>query len=243
MALDTQAEAVLSLFRTYVLVCQWLSRGDNLKKKLSQKQSRILKFIRGFLDEHQFPPTVRDIQSGCQISSTSVVDYNLRILQRDGYLRREAEVSRGIELLDGPATGFRRDMVRVPVLGNIAAGEPLHIPPSDSWQTVEVDSADLPPSLTGGKQEVFAVRVKGESMIDALVGDGDLVVMEPVDQPQNGDMVAAFLKDREEVTLKHFHMENGVVTLQPANSAMEPITVPAENVAVRGRVVGVVRTI
>ena len=80
-------------------------------------------------------------------------------------------------------------------------------------------------------------------MIDALVADGDLVLMEPVDQPQSGDMVAAWLTDREEVTLKHFHMQNGMVTLQPANSTMEPITVPAENVRVQGRVVGVVRTL
>ena len=213
------------------------------RKKLSDKQERILQFIRDFQEEQPFPPTVRDIQAGCGISSTSVVDYNLRILQREGYIRREAEVSRGIELLDGASQGSRRSVVRVPVLGNIAAGEPLHIPPSDSWHTPEVDTVDLPTFLTKGKSEVFAVRVKGESMIDALVADGDLVLMEPVDQPQNGDMVAAFLQDREEVTLKHFHMENGTVTLQPANSQMEPITVPAENVVVRGRVIGVVRTV
>ena len=214
-----------------------------MKKRLSPRQERILKFIRNFLVEQPFPPTVRDIQAGCQISSTSVVDYNLQILQREGYLRREAGVSRGIELTGAPRGALRADIVRVPVLGNIAAGEPLHIPPSDSWRTEEVDNVDLPSFLTGGKPDVFAVRVKGESMIDALVADGDLVLMEPVDQPQNGDMVAAWLTDREEVTLKHFHMENGMVTLQPANSAMEPIIVPAENVAVQGRVVGVVRTV
>jgi repressor LexA len=172
-----------------------------------------------------------------------VVDYNLRILQRDGYLRREAEVSRGIELLRGVGPGSRRDLVRVPILGSIAAGEPLAIPPSDTWHTVEVDNVDLPSFLTKGKPDVFAVRVKGESMIDALVVDGDLVLMEPVTDPQNGDMVAAVLKDREEVTLKHFHIENGIVTLQPANSTMEPIRVPAENVAVQGRVIGVVRIV
>ena len=214
-----------------------------MTKRLSPRQERILQFIHDFLDEHQYPPTVRDIQTGCEISSTSVVDYNLRILQRGGYLHREADVSRGIELLDGRPSGFRRDLVRVPVLGNIAAGEPLHIPPSDTWHTAEVDNVDLPSFLTRGKTEVFAVRVKGESMIDALVADGDLVLLEPVSQPQNGDMVAALLKDREEVTLKRFHMEEGMVTLQPANSAMEPITVPAENVAIQGRVVGVVRTV
>ena len=214
-----------------------------MKRQLSNKQECILEFIRDFLDERQFPPTVRDIQAGCDISSTSVVDYNLRILQRDGYLRRFPEVSRGIELLDGIGPGSRRDMVRVPVLGSIAAGEPLHIPPSDSWHTAEIDNVDLPTFLTQGKPEIFALRVKGESMIDALVADGDLVLMERIDEPQSGDMVAAVLTDRDEVTLKHFHMEGGMVRLQPANSTIEPITVPADKVAVQGRVVGVVRTL
>jgi len=214
-----------------------------VKKKLSDKQERILEFIGRFVDDNPFPPTVRDIQAGCDISSTSVVDYNLRILQRDGYLRREAEVSRGIELIGALAPVSRLDIVRVSVLGNIAAGEPLHVPPSDSWRDEEIDSIDLPTLLTKGKSDVFGLRVKGESMIDALVADGDLVLLEPIGQPENGDMVAAVLTDREEVTLKHFHLKNGMVTLQPANSTMEPITVPAENVAVRGRVVGVVRTL
>ena len=213
-----------------------------MKTKLSKKQECVLEFIETFLDEHQFPPTVRDIQAGCGISSTSVVDYNLRILQRDGYLRRSAEVSRGIELLTSATGSARGDVVRVPVFGSIAAGDPLHIPPSDTWHTPEVENVEVPSFLTGGKEEVFAVRVKGESMIDALVADGDLVLLEPVSNPSEGDMVAAVLKDKQEVTLKHFHMRNGIVTLQPANSAMDPIEVPAENVAVQGRVVGVVRT-
>ncbi len=214
-----------------------------MKKKLSRRQEQILEFIEQFLEDNPFPPTVRDIQAGCQISSTSVVDYNLRILQREGHLRREAEVSRGIELLGGQGSGSRRDMTNVPVLGYIAAGDPLHIPPSDSWRTEQIDDVDLPSFITGGRPDVFAVKVKGESMIDALVTDGDLVVMEPVSEPRTGDMVAAYLEDRGEVTLKHFHMENGMVTLQPANSSMKPITVPADKVSVHGRVVGVVRTV
>jgi repressor LexA len=214
-----------------------------VKKKLSDRQQRMLAFIRGFLDEHQYPPTVRDIQAGCEVSSTSVVDYNLRILQRDGYLRRDAEVSRGIELLGEVASAVRGDLMRVPVFGSIAAGEPMHVPPSDTWRTPEVESVEMPGFLTRDNPDVFAVRVKGESMIDALVADGDLVLMEPVSEPREGDMVAALLTDRDEFTLKHFHMENGVVTLHPANKAMEPIKVPAENVTVQGRVVGVVRTV
>ena len=214
-----------------------------MKRKLSKRQERILAFIGRFVDENPFPPTVRDIQAGCEISSTSVVDYNLQILEREGYLRRESGVSRGIELLVDGAPAHRLDFVRVPIMGNIAAGEPLPIPQSDSWRTEEVENIDLPTSLTQGRPNVFGVRVKGESMIDALVADGDLVLMEPTNDARNGDMVAAYLTDRDEVTLKHFHMANGMVTLQPANSSMEPITVPAENVAVHGRVVGVVRTV
>jgi len=213
------------------------------KKRLSPRQGAMLRFIKQFLRDHQYPPTVRDIQAGCNISSTSVVDYNLRILQREGHLHREAEVSRGIELLESPSRSLNTNVVQVPILGSIAAGEPLHIPGSDSWRNEAEENLDLPGFLTQGKQDVFAVRVKGESMIDALVADGDLVLMEPVDRPQNGDMVAAWLKDRQEVTLKHFHMSNGMVTLHPANRFLEPTTVPAENVSVQGRVVGVVRSV
>ncbi len=212
-----------------------------MKKKLSHRQEGILEFIREFLEDHQYPPTVRDIQNGCEISSTSVVDYNLRILQREGYLRRFPDVSRGIELV-GASRHFNADVVEVPVLGSIAAGDPLHVPSPDTWHTEAQENVELPSYMTKGNPDVFGVRVKGESMIDALVADGDLVLMEPTTEPRNGDMVAAFLNDREEVTLKHFHMSNGTVTLQPANTTMDPIQVPAENVAVRGRVVGVVRT-
>ena len=214
-----------------------------MKRPLSPRQQQILDFIMDFMDERQFPPTVRDIQAGCEISSTSVVDYNLHILQREGYLRRLPEVSRGIELLDGPLKGSRRNVVRVPMVGYIAAGEPLPVPPSDTWHTEELENIDLPASLTKGKPDVYALRVKGVSMIDAFIADGDLVLLEPIPQPENGDMVAAWLTDRDEVTLKRFYLEGATVRLQPANTTMEPIILPAENVAVRGRVVGVVRTL
>ena len=214
-----------------------------MKRKLSPRQQRILDFIGDFMDEHQFPPTVRDIQAGCEISSTSVVDYNLHILQREGHLRRLPEVSRGIELLGASARRWSRDAVPVPVLGNIAAGEPLPIPSSESWASDEFENIDLPTSLTKGKDNVYALRVKGTSMIDAFVADGDLILLEPISQPENGDMVAAWLTDREEVTLKRFYLEGDKVRLQPENSTMDPITVPADKVAVRGRVVGVVRNL
>ena len=214
-----------------------------MKKTLSPRQQSMLNFIWDFMDDHQFPPTIRDIQAGCEISSTSVVDYNLQILQREGHLRRSPEVSRGIELIDRKPSGVQYDTIRVPILGNIAAGEPLPIPSSDSWHTEEMDSMDLQPFLTKGKEDVYAVRVKGESMIDACVVDGDLVLLEPITSPENGDMVAAWLTDRDEVTLKRFYLEGDMVRLQPANATMSPITVLADNVAVRGKVVGMIRTL
>lgn len=213
-----------------------------MKKKLSPKQEAIVEFIQGFLEDHHFPPTVRDIQGGCEISSTSVVDYNLRILQREGYIRRRSEVSRGIELLkDSSGREARPDnVVAVPVFGSIAAGEPLHIPGAGTRSDAD-EVVDLPSFLTRGNPEVFAVRVKGESMIDALVADGDLVVLEPTVDARNGEMVAAEING-EEVTLKHFFIQNGTVTLQPANAQIDPIVVPADKVQVKGKVVGVVRS-
>ena len=157
-----------------------------MKGKLSDRQQFILEFIREFMYEHQFPPTVRDIQAGCDISSTSVVDYNLQILQREGHLKRLPEVSRGIELLDGFKSS-RRDIVSVPIVGNIAAGEPLHIPAAGSREADEFENIDLPSFLTRGKANVYGLRVKGTSMIDAFITDGDLVLLEPISQPQSGD--------------------------------------------------------
>ena len=208
-------------------------------ESLSVKQQRILDFINEFMLENPFPPTIRDIVHSCDITSTSVVDYNLRILERKGYIARKADVSRGIRLMKkqeiSPET---TKIVQVPIVGNIAAGEPLHVEAQTSYS----DNIDVPAFLTNDKSDVFAARVKGDSMIDALVADGDLVIMEPIDNPRNGDMVAAFLEDNNEVTLKHFYLQNGVVTLKPANPLMSPITVAAEKVAVRGRVVGVIRS-
>ncbi len=211
------------------------------QRKLSDRQSRILEFIKEFMRNHQFPPTVRDIQAGCEISSTSVVDYNLHILQRHGYLRRLPEVSRGIELL-GEHAAARTNVATIPIYGSIAAGEPLHIPSVASRHSDEFESIDVPSTMISGKENAYGLRVKGDSMIDAFIADGDLVIMQPLDIPNRGDMVAAEIKDREEVTLKRFFLEGDVVRLQPENPSMEPIRVAAENVLVRGRVVGVIRS-
>jgi repressor LexA len=200
-------------------------------KSLSAKQQAILTFIREFIAEHEYPPSIRDIQDGCHISSTSVVDYNLKALERLGHIRRDREVSRAIELVGRPR------MRSVPVVGQIAAGQPIPVPGSDTWGAQEFEEAiEVTDQMTKGKENVFALRVKGTSMIDALVNDGDLVLMEPASGWDDGDMVAVWLKDREETTLKKIYHEGGRVRLQPANAAMDPIYVDAGNVEVQGKV-------
>ncbi len=205
-------------------------------KQLSDKQSRMMNFLYRFFHERGYPPTIRDIQGGCQISSTSVVEYNLRILEREGYIRRDREVSRGIEL------GGRR-LVRVPIIGHIAAGEPIPVPTSDSWNAEELESLELTEDLTRGKEGVYALKVKGTSMIDALIGEGDLVLMQQAATAENGEMVAAWLKRDGEATLKRFYLENGRVRLQPANEDMPPIYVDPKDVLIQGKVIGVLRKV
>jgi repressor LexA len=205
-------------------------------KELSVKQSRILDLLHQFLEDRGYPPTIRDIQKGCKISSTSVVEYNLRILEREGYLRRDREVSRGIEL-----SGRGRRIMRVPIIGSIAAGEPIPVPTSDTWSLEAAESLELTEELTRGKEGVYALEVKGKSMIDALIGDGDLVLMQQAATAENGEMVAVWLKREKEATLKRFYLESGRVRLQPANEEMGPIYADPEDVEIQGRVIGVIR--
>jgi repressor LexA len=205
-------------------------------KGLSAKQQSILKFMREFIDEHDYPPSIRDIQDGCDISSTSVVDYNLKGLEQKGYIRRDREVSRGIELLDG---GRRRSRtIPVPIIGTIAAGQPIPVPSLDNLDYENVYEATE--DMTRGRENVFALKVRGTSMIDALVNDGDIVILEQAETADDGDMVAAWLKKENEATLKKFYREGDRVRLQPANSTMKPIFTSAENVAIQGKVLATI---
>ena len=204
-------------------------------KGLSAKQQAILEFLRQFIRDKDYPPSIRDIQLGCEISSTSVVDYNLKALERLGHIRRDREVSRAIELLDG--SGRRPQTVPVPIIGTIAAGQPIPVPNEDTWSNIDYDNVvEATQDMTQGKEHVYALRVKGTSMIDALVNDGDIVIMEATNSADDGDMVAAWLKREGEATLKTIFVENERVRLQPANVTMEPIYTDLENVEVQGRV-------
>ncbi len=206
---------------------------------LSPKQKRILKFIQRFLDFRGYPPTIRDIVGGCKISSTSVVAYNLAKLEAAGYIHRHADISRGIELLMNQRN--HHHIVSVPIIGEIAAGEPIPVPYSETWDTVASEELEVTEELTRGKHGVYGLRVKGDSMIDALIKDGDIVLMEYVSNAENGDMVAAWLKAEKEVTLKRLFRENDRIRLEPANTQMQPIYTSPENVEIQGKVITIIR--
>lgn len=209
--------------------------------KLSEKQRHILEYISRFIDDNGYPPAIRDIVNGCKISSTSVVDYNMKILQKMGYIRRRAEVSRGIELVNPKKkTGH----IMVPIVGLIAAGRPIEVPEDGGWNIENsAESIAVTEDLTSGKKDVYALRVKGNSMIEDLINDGDIILMQYVNSVENGETAACWLKEEKETTLKKFYSEKGKVRLQPANSQMSPIMVDAGNVAVQGRVIGVIRNL
>ena len=212
-----------------------------MNRKLPARRQLILDFIQSFIDENGLPPTVRDIQKACEISSTSVVDYNLRILDRDGYLNRRPDVARGIELLDD--TGQPMNAVpRVQVVGRIAAGSPLPAFSTEgSASGQEFDTIEVAPELSRRYGRLYALEVQGQSMIDALIDDGDVVIIKPSEQADPGEMVVAWLKDEEEATLKKYYPEGEQVRLQPANSSMSPIYCSSGNVEIRGKVVSVIR--
>ena len=211
------------------------------RKKMTVRRRRILNFVQDFYSENGIPPTVRDIQQACEISSTSVVDYNLKQLEEAGYLNRRKEVARGIELLDRDGEPVSSSP-RVQIVGAIAAGQPIPVFSTEGTEaSEEFDTIEISPDLPRRHGKLFALTVHGTSMIDALIDDGDVVVIKPAQDAANGDMVVAWLKEEEEATLKKFYQEGERVRLQPANSAMSPIYCPANNVEVRGKVVTVLR--
>lgn len=211
-------------------------------KKLSERQQAVLDYIAAFLDQNDYPPTIRDIKNELAISSTSVVDYNLKVLEERNLIRRNRNISRGIELV-GRIPQRGSNTVSVNIVGQIAAGSPIEVPeafsPEDVLGTVEINQEIAPRDGEG----LFALRVKGLSMIDALINDGDIVVLRSQNTCENGETVAVWLESERETTLKKFYLEGEQVRLQPANVTMDPIYTPADNVRVQGKLVSVVRQI
>jgi repressor LexA len=218
--------------------------------KLSERQRRMYDMIQEFLLENSYPPSVRQIGEAVGISSTSVVSYNLDKLEKEGLIARDRDVSRSIRILeqDGDGENGRsqfQPVVNIPFLGVIAAGEPLLVPDPDMMDADEyvTVSPDLLPSRADAVRELYALRVKGDSMIDALIDDGDLVIIRRQSTANNGETVVAWLKDERETTLKSFYLESDRrrVRLQPRNPTMAPIYCDPANLEVQGKVISVIR--
>lgn len=226
------------------------------KTKLSERQKNMLEMLERFQVENGYPPTIREIGEALDISSTSVVNYNLERLQERGYIERENRLSRGIRILKplskaasvvvGRAKEALETALSVPVVGRIAAGIAINVPETDFSIFDAETTVDLPPSLVPQRAsgELFALEVQGDSMIDALVDDGDIVVLRKTEDVRNGDMVAAWLTEEESTTLKYLYREKGKVRLQPANPAYEPVELDdPEALIVQGKVVMVIRPV
>lgn len=219
------------------------SGGRRKMDQLSSKQQKILEYIRVFQEENNMPPTVREIKEELKISSTSVVDYNLAALEFKGHIVRRGGKSRGIELVGwqrNNTTSYSDNIELIPMWGTIAAGSPISVPEEVSQDMIEVPAVMFK-SRPGA--DVFALRVKGYSMVDALINDGDIVLIKKQETAEVGETVAAWLEDERTTTLKKWYPEaNNRIRLQPANPTMDPIYTDRENFRIMGKLVGVIRT-
>jgi len=214
-----------------------------MDERLSKRQQRILEFLIEYVEENGYPPSIREIGAAAGISSTSVVSYNLRRLEERGYISRDREISRGLKLTTAARTQMIPEaVVRLPLLGRIVAGAPIPVPASD-FPLMGDETIELTRDFLGDPEGLYALQVEGNSMVDALVHDGDIVVMRHQQRVENGEMAAVWLRDSGEMTLKRFYQEEGGrVRLQPANPTMRPIYVDdSRQVEVQGKVVMVIR--
>ena len=198
--------------------------------KISKKQLEILEYIKSQILERGFPPAVREICEAVNLKSTSSVHSHLETLEKNGYIRRDPTKPRAIEILDDSFNLTRREMVNVPIIGQVAAGEPI-LAQENIENYFPIPTEFMP------NRPTFLLKVKGESMINAGILDGDMVLVEQTAAASNGDMVVALIEDG--ATVKTFYKEEGVFRLQPENDFMDPIIV--SEVSILGKVIGVFR--
>ena len=199
--------------------------------KISKKQQEILEYIKHELINRGFPPAVREICEAVNLKSTSSVHSHLETLEKNGYIRRDPTKPRAIEIVDDNFNLVRREMVNVPIIGRVAAGEPL-------LAIENIESYFPIPAEFMPNSQTFILNVKGESMINAGILDGDNVIVEQCSSADNGDMVVALVDDS--ATVKTFYKEDGYYRLQPENDYMDPIIVRGE-LQILGKVIGVFR--
>jgi len=230
------------------------------RKQLKERHKMVLEVIQKYRDKHGYAPSYREICAQTDITSTSMVNYYLEQLEEMGYIERSENISRSIKISEvaqekvdrllGNVKQAVQDVSRsltIPIVGRIVASEPIPIPETDFSLFDAESNIDIPESLIPfniQKENLFALEVDGDSMIDAMVNDGDVIIMKPVQEAKNGEMVAVRFKDRNETTLKHFYREGDRVRLQPANPTMDPIYVDSSTeIEVQGKVVLVIRQI
>lgn len=200
-------------------------------KRISPKQEAMLAFIEEFMADRGYPPTYEEIRVGMKLSTKSLVDYHLTALEEAGKIQRDPATPRGLRLPN--ASTFN-----VPLIGIIGASLP-----TTTFTDMAAEALTLTRDIVPEQDDLFALKVRGTSMIDAMVNDGDVVVMKRQSIVKNGDMVAARLLDRDEMTLKYFYREPSRIRLQPANPMLGPIYAHPANVEIQGRVVAVIRQV
>lgn len=198
--------------------------------KITEKQTEILEYIKKEILAKGYPPTVRDICTAVSLKSTSSVHAHLETLEKNGYIRRDPTKPRAIEIIDDNFSLTRREMVNVPMIGRVAAGEPI-------LATQNIENYFPIPAEFMPNGEVFMLRIKGDSMINAGILDGDWIVVEKKNTARNGEIVVALVDDS--ATVKTFYKENGHIRLQPENDNLDPIIVP--DCTIMGKVISLYR--
>ena len=232
------------------------------REGLSDRHRRIMEYLTEFIDEFGYSPSIREIGDSIDVKSTSLVDYYLNQLEEKEYISREGRISRSIRVLKpmrsaGKAISTKvRDTVRavntavdnlvnIPLRGRIVASSPIPMPTSDFNYYDSESGVEIARSLLPARErvsELFALEVQGDSMIDAMVNDGDLIIIRPSNQAVNGEMVAVWLDDKDETTLKYFYKEKSRIRLLPSNPTMDPIYIDhPEALRIMGKVVMVIR--
>lgn len=227
---------------------------------LSERHKKIMAFLSKFQEDNGYSPSIREIGDSISVKSTSLVDYYLKQLEDFGYISRDNRISRSIVILkpvQGVATTVNgavrqvrqrlEELITIPLVGRIVASAPIPVPASDlayfdPESGVEIARSLLPPREK--LSELFALEVQGDSMVDAMINDGDIIIVKPAQEAANGEMVAVWLDDKDETTLKYFYKENNRIRLQPANPTMDPIYVDNPNrLRIMGKVVLVIRQV
>ena len=198
--------------------------------KISKKQQEILDYMKNEILNRGFPPSVREICEAVNLKSTSSVHSHLEALEKNGYIRRDATKPRAIEIIDDNFNLARREVVNVPLVGTVAAGQPILA--VENIETYFPVPAEFMPN-----EQSFMLRVKGDSMVNAGIFDGDQVLVKQQTSAENGDIVVALVEDS--ATVKTFYKEEGIIRLQPENDETEPIMV--RDVMILGKVIGVIR--